>query len=527
MPFSQPALSKRAKPQRFWAASRRGGIRRASVAALAVTSCAVVFAPGAGAKPMIFPRGELASGQTAWLEVVAPADARSCSLAFTGAEYRYGPYPVSLGGPTRVVRWKVGRNARGTWRGRLSCRAARRGRKPGKSLGTGTAKVVVGRSGAADGRFMAKPWLGVGHGSIPEMPETSPVRRAAIPNPLSNEEVNTRDPSFPFTACSNSKWMSTTRTTGEGVATLIQFEPTFGARENALANFTSPSHFLASLSESNKVYGEMWADLNRCANFTSDMTRSQRHSMYMQMACHARWGVPPRGGGNTWDLEAWRRDVDWSTGLSYGGRCGQNYGNVAGAGSYLENRIVNSIPINNIPDQKPAWLVENGVRRHIRTTKAYDCLRNAGKPAARWFPAQFIDTYLPTEGQEINDDVCPAPQPAAQPQPAPQPQPTPQPPPPPPATWAEQQGSLGANTFTNPYNASGMGQKIAPMQWVQVSCKVYAPQIASANPDGYWYRIASPPWNNAYYAVANTFWNGDIPGQKPYTHNTDFAVPNC
>jgi hypothetical protein len=99
--------------------------------------------------------------------------------------------------------------------------------------------------------------------------------------------------------------------------------------------------------------------------------------------------------------------------------------------------------------------------------------------------------------------------------------------PPPPSVWHEQEGSLGANTFTNPYNASGMGPKIGAYAWVDVSCKVYAPQIVSANPDGYWYRIASPPWNNAYYAVANTFWNGDVPGQKPYTHNTDWAVPNC
>ncbi len=72
-----------------------------------------------------------------------------------------------------------------------------------------------------------------------------------------------------------------------------------------------------------------------------------------------------------------------------------------------------------------------------------------------------------------------------------------------------------------------MGVKIQPYQWVAVSCKVYAPQIVSANPDGYWYRIASPPWSNVFYAVANTFWNGDIPGQKPYVHNTDFAVPEC
>ena len=101
------------------------------------------------------------------------------------------------------------------------------------------------------------------------------------------------------------------------------------------------------------------------------------------------------------------------------------------------------------------------------------------------------------------------------------------PPPTTPQTWTEQQGTLGANTFTNPNNASGMGVKIQPYQSVQVTCKVYAPQIQSANPDGYWYKIASAPWNNQYYAVANTFWNGDIPGQKPYTRNTDWAVPNC
>jgi subtilisin family serine protease len=110
---------------------------------------------------------------------------------------------------------------------------------------------------------------------------------------------------------------------------------------------------------------------------------------------------------------------------------------------------------------------------------------------------------------------------------SPNPPPPPPPPPPPQTTWTEQQGTRGANTFLNYHNASGLGVKIAPYQVVQVSCKVYDPFIQSANPDGYWYRIAGPPWNNQYYAVANTFWNGDIPGQLPYTHNTDWAVRNC
>lgn len=83
------------------------------------------------------------------------------------------------------------------------------------------------------------------------------------------------------------------------------------------------------------------------------------------------------------------------------------------------------------------------------------------------------------------------------------------------------------NTFLNPYNASGMGARIGPYQWVEVHCKVHAPQIVSANPDGYWYRIASAPWNGSYYSPANTFWNGDVPGRTPYTHNTDFSIPDC
>jgi hypothetical protein len=96
-----------------------------------------------------------------------------------------------------------------------------------------------------------------------------------------------------------------------------------------------------------------------------------------------------------------------------------------------------------------------------------------------------------------------------------------------PKTYPEQVwSSTGVNTFTNFHNASGMGTKLAHNQWIEVSCKVYDPTIASVNPDGYWYRIASSPWSNAYYSPANSFYNGDPPG-GPYTHATDWSVPNC
>jgi hypothetical protein len=133
-----------------------------------------------------------------------------------------------------------------------------------------------------------------------------------------------------------------------------------------------------------------------------------------------------------------------------------------------------------------------------------------------WINEHFID-----DGAAINQP-SPGTAPCATPSPPPPP-----PPPPPPHTWAEQETpNHPVNTFTNYHNASGMGPAIAAGQWVQVTCKVYDPFIASVNPDGYWYRIASSPWNNAYYSPANTFMNGD-PYGGPYTHNTDFSVPNC
>ena len=141
-------------------------------------------------------------------------------------------------------------------------------------------------------------------------------------------------------------------------------------------------------------------------------------------------------------------------------------------------------------------------------------------------------TTTPPPGPVVTPrPTSPLPGPTVTPPPGPTITPTTPPPGPtvtpvPPKTYAEQEGHYGANTFTNPYNASGIGPKIPAAAWVQVLCKVYAPQIQSANPDGYWYLIASSPWNNAYYAVANTFMNGD-PWNGPYTHNTDFNVPNC
>jgi hypothetical protein len=92
-------------------------------------------------------------------------------------------------------------------------------------------------------------------------------------------------------------------------------------------------------------------------------------------------------------------------------------------------------------------------------------------------------------------------------------------------TYREETGQYGAPTFTNPFKLSVTGKRIQPYTAVRVSCKLYAPTIASASPDGYWYLVASKPWDNRYYAVANTFINGGKVGGP--TNATDFKVPNC
>lgn len=490
----------------------------------------------AAADPLILPTAKLHSGRAALLEVAAPDGATACRLSFRDHERLFGPYRVSLGGPTRLVRWKVGNGASGSWRVRMNCRGAQRHGVQGgheHSIGTSTRTIVVDRQGPARGRLVTPASLSVGQGSIPEMPVDAGI---SIDNPLTQTDVDTHRKDEPFVPCKGSYWVATTRTTGEGVGTLIQFEPTGNARANAGYALTPEA-----AREDNPVYHEMWEDLNRCANFSPSMTTDQRHAMYVQMACHARWGFVSGLGGNTWDLEAWHNNVDWSTGLDIRNGCGRSWGYLANpaTASFLVGRIVNGrgYAFATPGEEIKAWLVYPGApkpyRRHITTAKAYGCLLAAGRAKASWFPWNFLDAYVDKSGSDITDsEACPsAPPPPGAPGKPPAPVPLPPAPAPSPAgpaqVYVEQQGSLGANTFTNPYNASGMGPKVPPYGYVEVSCKLYAPQIASANPDGYWYRIHSSPWNDSYYAVANTFWNGDVPGQKPYVHNTDFNVRDC
>ncbi len=124
--------------------------------------------------------------------------------------------------------------------------------------------------------------------------------------------------------------------------------------------------------------------------------------------------------------------------------------------------------------------------------------------------------------------TVPPPSPAPSPTPPPPSpgSPPPPPPPPPPTTHSETTGGL-THTWTNYTNAGGYeGPAIASNQTVLIACKLTGFRVADGNT--WWYRIASSPWNSAYYASADAFYNnGQTSGSLIGTPFVDPAVPNC
>ncbi|RNM16238.1 hypothetical protein [Nocardioides pocheonensis] len=114
----------------------------------------------------------------------------------------------------------------------------------------------------------------------------------------------------------------------------------------------------------------------------------------------------------------------------------------------------------------------------------------------------------------------------AAPTPTPTPAPTPTPTPAPAPTWSETTGGA-AHTWTNYTNAGGTeGPTIAGYTTVQIACKVTGFKVADGNT--WWYRIASSPWNGAYYVSADAFYNnGQTSGSLLGTPFVDPNVPNC
>ena len=71
--------------------------------------------------------------------------------------------------------------------------------------------------------------------------------------------------------------------------------------------------------------------------------------------------------------------------------------------------------------------------------------------------------------------------------------------------WSETVGGV-TRTWTNYTNAGGnQGPSIQTTQTVQVACKVQGFTVADG--DKWWYQIVSSPWNGAYYASPDAFYN--------------------
>lgn len=94
------------------------------------------------------------------------------------------------------------------------------------------------------------------------------------------------------------------------------------------------------------------------------------------------------------------------------------------------------------------------------------------------------------------------------------------------ATYTETVGGP-THTWTDFSDAGGTeGATIFSGQSVQVTCEVQGFEVADGNTN--WYRIASSPWDNAYYASADAFYNnGATSGTLDGTPYVDPAVPSC
>ena len=95
-------------------------------------------------------------------------------------------------------------------------------------------------------------------------------------------------------------------------------------------------------------------------------------------------------------------------------------------------------------------------------------------------------------------------------------------------TYAETVGG-DTNTWTNYLNAGGtQGPTIQAHVTVQISCRLMGLSVDVAPGDPWWYRIASAPWSDMYYASADAFYNnGQTTGTLLGTPLVDPNVPGC
>lgn len=90
----------------------------------------------------------------------------------------------------------------------------------------------------------------------------------------------------------------------------------------------------------------------------------------------------------------------------------------------------------------------------------------------------------------------------------------------------EANAGAGATTFRDPRTFRGRGPRVERLQKVQVVCRFHDPAAPASVQPGWWYLLASPPWNRQYYSPANSFLNGD-PVEGPHITNVNSGIPEC
>lgn len=178
--------------------------------------------------------------------------------------------------------------------------------------------------------------------------------------------------------------------------------------------------------------------------------------------------------------------------------------------------------------QKTAWWVSGGKRYWIPTSAIYYCLKNAGAPGPNVLSAGVLDSLPDQTGNWARCDssgggVGSGPPPAETSASGPV---SSTPPPPTPRAYYETTGS-SAHTWTNYTNAGGtQGPSLPANQSIQIACKLPGFKVSDGNT--WWYRIAESPWNGAYYASADAFYNnGATSGSLRGTPFVDNGIPNC
>jgi hypothetical protein len=91
----------------------------------------------------------------------------------------------------------------------------------------------------------------------------------------------------------------------------------------------------------------------------------------------------------------------------------------------------------------------------------------------------------------------------------------------------ESTGGESARTWSNPATAGGtQGPSVPTYTTVQVTCRIEGYRVPDG--DDWWYRVASSPWNNAYYLTADvTYNNGATTGSINDGVLVDATVPLC